>query len=68
MGYAHISNLYKSQTILLFRECYAMEKIHGTSTQISWKEGKLTFFAGGASHQAFTDLFDAVELTKYFTI
>lgn len=29
MGYLHISNLYKDQTILLFKEAYAMEKIHG---------------------------------------
>ena len=29
MGYLHIQNLYKNQTILLFKECYAMEKIHG---------------------------------------
>jgi hypothetical protein len=24
MGYAHIDNLYKNQTILMFRECYAL--------------------------------------------
>ena len=29
MSYLHIENLYKQQTILLFKECYAMEKIHG---------------------------------------
>jgi len=29
MGYLHINNLYKQQDILLFKECYAMEKIHG---------------------------------------
>jgi hypothetical protein len=30
MGYLHIDNLYKSQDILLFKRCYALEKIHGT--------------------------------------
>jgi hypothetical protein len=29
MGYLHIDNLYKNVDILLFKECYAMEKIHG---------------------------------------
>lgn len=29
MGYLKINNLYKEQTILLFKECYALEKIHG---------------------------------------
>ena len=29
MGYIHIGNLYKDQEILLFKECYALEKIHG---------------------------------------
>ena len=29
MGYLHISNLYKNQTIMLFKEAYALEKIHG---------------------------------------
>lgn len=25
MGYMHIDNLYKDQTILIFKECFAME-------------------------------------------
>jgi hypothetical protein len=29
MGYRHIENLYKNKMILMFKECYAMEKIHG---------------------------------------
>jgi len=33
MGYLNIDNLYKAQEVLMFRECYAMEKIHGTSAQ-----------------------------------
>lgn len=31
MGYLHIDNLYKNRDILLFRECWALEKVHGTS-------------------------------------
>lgn len=34
MSYMHIDNLYKNQDILDFKECYAMEKIHGTSAHI----------------------------------
>jgi hypothetical protein len=33
MAYLHIENLYKARDIMLFRECYAMEKIHGTSAK-----------------------------------
>ena len=35
MGYRHIDNLYKNQDILLFRECFALEKIHGTSANVA---------------------------------
>jgi len=64
MGYMHILNLYKSQEILLFKECYAMEKIHGTSAHIGWKfETKtLYFFSGGESHENFIKLFDITTL------
>jgi hypothetical protein len=64
MGYLHIDNLYKNQTILMFRECYAMEKIHGTSAHISWKDGQLHFNSGGESHDNFVKLFDAEALAK----
>lgn len=36
MGYLHINNLYKDQTVLMFQELYALEKIHGTSAHIAW--------------------------------
>jgi hypothetical protein len=62
MSYLDIDNLYKNKTILLFRECYALEKIHGTSAHISWKEDKLSFFSGGAKHPAFLSLFDQLAL------
>lgn len=66
MGYLHIQNLYKDQTILLFRECYALEKVHGTSAHVRWSLGKLTFYAGGESHDKFKALFDETALTEAF--
>ena len=67
MSYLDITNLYKSKDILLFKECYAMEKIHGTSAHISWKEGKLSFFSGGSKHETFVALFNQEELNQAFT-
>jgi len=69
MGYLHIDNLYKDQTILMFKECYALEKIHGTSAHISWnvKEQKVKFFSGGESHVKFVSLFDVEFLQKTFS-
>jgi hypothetical protein len=61
MGYLHIENLYKIQDILLFRECYALEKIHGTSAHIGWDGNQLRFFTGD-SHANFIKLFDAPAL------
>lgn len=60
MGYLHIENLYKNQTILLFKECYAMEKIHGTSAHLGWKfiNSVLNFSSGGESHEKFINLFN----------
>lgn len=66
MAYLHIENLYKNQDILMFKECYAMEKIHGTSACISYKNGNLSFFAGGSKHEDFIKLFDAEKLKIYF--
>lgn len=37
MGYLHIDNLYKNQNVLLFKELYALEKLHGTSAHIVWQ-------------------------------
>lgn len=62
MSYLDIDNLYKNQSILQFKECYAMEKIHGTSAHITYKDGRLAFFAGGASYEEFVKLFDSKEL------
>lgn len=69
MGYLHIQNLYKSQTILLFHNCYALEKVHGTSAHISFNSQStevLRFFSGGESHTRFVNLFDQAALTEAF--
>lgn len=58
MGYLHIDNLYKNQQILMFKECYALEKIHGTSAHVSYRDGSLKFFSGGESHDRFVKLFN----------
>jgi intein/homing endonuclease len=39
----HLDNLYKNQDILMFKECYALEKIHGCvkkGTKISLPNGE----------------------------
>ncbi len=51
---------------MLFRECYALEKIHGTSAHISWKDGQVIFFSGGEKHERFIKLFDEAKLKEKF--
>lgn len=66
MGYMHIDNLYKNIDIMNFKECYALEKIHGTSAHVRWKDKKVAFFAGGEKHDKFIDLFDKKALKMKF--
>lgn len=68
MGYAKINNLYKDQRILLFRECWALEKVHGTSAHVRYRKSddNLMFFSGGASHTEFEALFDKDALRAKF--
>jgi len=66
MSYQHIDNLYKSQDILLFRKCFALEKIHGTSAHITWKDGAVKFFSGGEKHARFVALFNEAALRTAF--
>jgi len=63
MGYMHIHNLYKDQKIMMFRECYALEKIHGSSSHVAHtlNEG-LRFFSGGEKHSKFVEIFDKPNL------
>ncbi len=62
MAYAKIKNLYRPEAhnILDFKFVYALEKIHGTSANVSWdgQTNALTFFSGGTNHTNFVDFFD----------
>jgi hypothetical protein len=82
MGYMHIENLYKNQTLLMFKKVYALEKIHGTSAHISFKrkeigppleeggplqvEAEVGFFSGGEKYENFVKIFDLEDLKKRF--
>lgn len=69
MGYLHIENLYRpsAQIILLFKELYALEKVHGTSAHVAWRQGKVWYSSGGESAVNFRALFDDAVLTAAFT-
>ena len=73
MGYLHIENLYRNQDILLFKEAYALEKIHGTSAHVSFKavpdqQATVGFFSG-EQYDRFVQLFDKqVLLEKFLTL
>lgn len=67
MGYLHITNLYKEKDIMLFKQCYALEKIHGTSAHIRWcPEKGLNFMSGGEKHEKFVKIFDEEFLESKF--
>lgn len=68
LGYRKITNLYRNKDILLFKECFAMEKIHGTSAHIAYNkaEDKITYFSGGAKHENFVKIFDNEQLLEIF--
>ena len=68
MGYLHISNLYKDITIMNFKECYALEKVHGTSAHIKWRfeSNEISYASGGEKHAKFIGLFDDGKLKTLF--
>lgn len=68
MGYRHIENLYKNKSILMFKQCYACEKIHGTSAHVKYnaETKELKFFSGGSKHEQFLALFDQEKLKATF--
>jgi hypothetical protein len=43
-----------------------MEKAHGTSAKVGWKDGQVWFFSGGAKHETFTALFEADVIAQKF--
>ena len=65
MSYTNIDNLYKNQDVLLFKKCYALEKIHGTSAHVGWN-GKVYYFSGGENYEKFRALFDEENLIDNF--
>lgn len=69
MGYLHIPNLYKDRDILLFRRCFTLEKIHGTSARLRWNHAmrELRFHPGGGSATTFAALFDTDGLKRVLT-
>jgi hypothetical protein len=64
----HINNLYKDQELLMFKEAYALEKIHGTNAKIEYhpQTQELKFFSGGTKHETFVKLFDQEKLKADF--
>lgn len=82
MGYLKIKNLYKEQDILMFKEVYCLEKVHGTSAHIKYHSGKarfecnekatqvnppsIKFFSGGSKHETFVELFNEERLKLAF--
>lgn len=66
MGYLHIENAYKYPDIFLFKEVYALEKIHGTSAHVRYKMGEpVYFFPGGEKASNFVPLFAADLVSKF---
>ncbi len=66
MGYRKIANLELGHNVLLFKEVLSLEKVHGTSAHITFKDGQLKFFSGGEKHNNFIGLFDEKELLEKF--
>lgn len=76
MGYMHLDNLYKNQAILAQTECYALEKIHGTSSRIIFTRhvtdytdsvgvkttGNFHYHGGGVPGATFKALFNTEDL------
>ncbi len=63
MGYMHIENLYRerAQQVLQFKRVYSLEKVHGTSCNLEYKDNSgsriLSHFPGGESMDNFKNIF-----------
>jgi hypothetical protein len=66
MGYAKIPNLYKATDILLFKEVFALCKIHGTSSNIAFDGQFIKYFPGGVGYVEFFSLFNHPDLMEKF--
>lgn len=62
MSYLHIDNLDRNDRILQFKEVYCLEKIHGTSAHVSWKQEQLHLSPGGCKMVTFESLFARADL------
>lgn len=60
MSYFKIENLYRNPDALTLPEgeCYAMEKLDGTSSNLGYKDSKLSFYSGGSKYETFKAIFD----------
>ena len=60
MSYFKIENLYRNPDALTLTEgeCYAMEKLDGTSSNLGYKDSKLSFYSGGSKYETFKLIFD----------
>lgn len=61
MPYMHIDNLTRDPSILMMRECYALEKVHGTSAHIKFDPvtEEIELFPGGVSMKQFVETLPA---------
>jgi hypothetical protein len=70
MSYRHISNLYQNKSVLMFKRCFAMEKLDGTSAHIAYNAAnignELSFFGGCVKLPTFEALFDKEKLLATF--
>lgn len=61
MGYLKIPNLYKDDRIFHFEECWALEKLHGTSTHVMLRITNdipdIKYYSGGEKYENFKSLF-----------
>ena len=66
MAYAHIKNLYQFKEMLMFKQVYALEKIHGCSANLQLfgpPINDVVYFSGDNT-ETFSKLFDGQELAQ----
>ena len=68
MSYFKIPNLYREPDALTLpeKECYAMEKLDGTSAHIGWKSPNIHYFSGGSKYETFKTIFNEASLVRGF--
>jgi len=82
MGYRKIPNLYKDNRIFDFKDCYALEKIHGSSAHVTitrkrelmlgclqknaTMNDEVNYFCGGCNAIVFKEIFDTQKILELF--